>query len=90
MAARSLFTGGAAEQRVAIDARSTYRALMRSQSGSGAGVAFSTTPCTPLTRLVEAPSSPSFCVSLTPLATTAQLAHWKVPLLASVEKQEAE
>ena len=27
------------------------RALMRSQSGSGAGVAFSTTPCTPLTRL---------------------------------------
>ena len=27
------------------------RALMRSQSGSGAGVAFSSTPCTPLTRL---------------------------------------
>ena len=28
------------------------RALTRSQSGSGAGVAFSTRPCTPLTRLV--------------------------------------
>ena len=27
------------------------RTLMRSQNGSGAGVAFSTTPCTPLTRL---------------------------------------
>ena len=31
------------------------RALMRSQSGSGAGVPFSTAPCTPLTRLEPQP-----------------------------------
>ena len=48
------------------------RALMRSQSESGAGVAFSTTPCTPLTRL-EPPAlsralvaSPSSSPSLLP------------------------